>query len=380
MSEFQYHEWQTIDRLLTPSEQRAVGRLSSHIHVNSSQAVVTYNWGDFKYDPKQVLLDYFDAYFYLANWGSLRLMFRFPKDLLDKEAVEQYCDEEFVHFETIGDNQVLDIGLNQEDTEWMDVVDVNLSDFISLRAELIDGNYRLLYLARLKAADIAGGFVDDGEEDEDWGHPPIPPGLKKLSPALQNFVRVFGIDPYLVQAAAEASPDLQDLQTVDYRSLLSRLPREECDDYLARLLEGESGVKLSLRKRLKDFPLKGAAQVLSSRSFEELEQRADQLKRAEGKRAAEAARRKHVADMTALSERAPQVWQKIEDLLEYGKKNASVYDEVTRLLINLNQLADFQNNQSDFLSRVRDLANKYSSRTALMGRWQTQGWIKTNRP
>ncbi len=56
MSEYQYYEWQTVDRILTAEEQAAVNHLSSHIDVSSSQAVVTYNWGDFKHDPKEVLL------------------------------------------------------------------------------------------------------------------------------------------------------------------------------------------------------------------------------------------------------------------------------------------------------------------------------------
>jgi hypothetical protein len=38
MSEYQYHEWQTIDRLRTPEEQEAVDCLSSHIDVSSSRA------------------------------------------------------------------------------------------------------------------------------------------------------------------------------------------------------------------------------------------------------------------------------------------------------------------------------------------------------
>ena len=103
MSEYQYHEWQTIDRLLTPKEQDAVDRLSSHIDVSSSRAVVTYNWSDFRHDPRQVLLNYFDAYFYLANWGSLRLMFRFPKGLLDEGGISPYCVDEFIDFKTVGE-------------------------------------------------------------------------------------------------------------------------------------------------------------------------------------------------------------------------------------------------------------------------------------
>jgi uncharacterized protein involved in exopolysaccharide biosynthesis len=37
MSEYQYYEWQTVDRLLTDAEQAEVNRLSSHIEVGASQ-------------------------------------------------------------------------------------------------------------------------------------------------------------------------------------------------------------------------------------------------------------------------------------------------------------------------------------------------------
>ena len=60
MSEFQYYEWQTVDRVLTHEEQAEVESLSSHIEVSSSRAVVTYHWSDFRHNPKRVLLAYFD--------------------------------------------------------------------------------------------------------------------------------------------------------------------------------------------------------------------------------------------------------------------------------------------------------------------------------
>ena len=101
MSEYQYYEWQTVDRLLTEEEQEAVGRLSSHIEVSSSQAVVTYAWGDFKHDPRQVLARFFDAHLYMANWGSRRLMFRFPAGLLNREAIEPYCVQDRIMFKTV---------------------------------------------------------------------------------------------------------------------------------------------------------------------------------------------------------------------------------------------------------------------------------------
>ena len=69
MSEYQYYEWQTLERPLTADEQKAVNGLSSHIDVTSSQAIVTYEWSNFKHDSIKVLAKYFDSFLYLANWA-----------------------------------------------------------------------------------------------------------------------------------------------------------------------------------------------------------------------------------------------------------------------------------------------------------------------
>src|SRR5713226_6628234 len=167
MSEYQYHEWQTVDRVLTPAEQAAVNSLSSHIEVSSSRAVVTYQWSNFRHEPRQVLLQYFDGYFYMANWGSLRLMFRFPKGLLDEADVTPYCVDGYVTFETVGQYQVLDLEFNPEDGEsWMEA-EAGLSLFIQLRADMAEGDYRLIYLDWLKAMTFEGGMDVDGEDDPD---------------------------------------------------------------------------------------------------------------------------------------------------------------------------------------------------------------------
>jgi uncharacterized caspase-like protein len=56
---------------------------------------------------------------------------------------------------------------------------------------------------------------------------------------------------------------------------------------------------------------------------------------------AEAARKKHIAEMKALAAREAQVWQQVERILDTGRKIASVYDEATALLEKLYQLAEF---------------------------------------
>ena len=382
MSEYQYHEWQAVDRVLTYEEQAAVNDLSSHIEVSSSRAVVTYHWSDFRHDPKQVLLKYFDAYFYLANWGSLRLMFRFPKGLLDEADIVPYCYDEYITFEKIGKYHVLDLDFNPEGSGgWMEA-DAGLSHFIRLRTDLLEGDYRLLYLAWLKAMTIYGVLDDDEDYDDDdsdnpaYDHePPVPPGLKKLSPSLQNFVQVFKIDPFLVQAAAEASPSLMKALAIDYRELIGRLPRVECDDLLARLAEGDPGVGLALRKRLGTFLPQERPQPAGRRTIQQLLQRAEQLEKAESKRKAEAARQRHIDEMKALAAREAQVWQQVETMLDTGRKIASVYDEATALLEKLKQLAEFQDTRDIFQVRLQQLAQKYASRPSLIDRWRKRGWV-----
>ena len=382
MSEYQYHEWQAIDRVLTSDEQAAVNDLSSHIEVRSSQAVVTYHWSNFRHDPKQVLLKYFDAYLYLANWGSLRLMFRFPEGLLDETDIEPYCIDDHITFETMGKHQVLDLDFSPEDGEgWMEA-EAGLSHLVQLRADLLEGDCRVLYLAWLKAMTFCGelyegeGHEDDGLDIAACDHePPVPPGLAKLSPSLQNFVQIFELDPFLVQVAAEASPDLKKALSVDYRELIGRLSRAECDDLLTRLAEGDPGLGLALRKRLGTFLPPDRSEPARPRTIQQLLQRAGRLEETEKKRQAEAARQKHIAEMKALAAREEQVWQQADTLLENGRRIASVYDEATGMLEKLKQLSEFQDTRDVFQARAQQLCQKYSTRRALIDRWKKRGWV-----
>lgn len=379
MSEYQYHEWQTVDGVLTPEEQAAVDDLSSHIEVSSSRAVVTYHWSDFRHDPRQVLLQYFDAYFYLANWGSLRLMFRFPDGLIDRADVEPYCVDEYITFDRVGDYQVLDLDFGPEDGGGWRVAEAGLSHFIRLRADLLEGDFRLLYLARLKAVTMDSDPYGDEDDDPDISaydrEPPIPPGLKKLSASLQNFVQVFEIDPFLVQAAAEASPDIKKARAVNFRELIERLPRAECNDFLARLAEGDPGVGLVLRKRLNTLLPQEHPQPARRRTIQQLIQRAEKLKTAEKKRQAEAAHQKHIAELKAFAARETQVWSQVESLLDTGRKSAPIYDQATALLEQLKQLAEFQDTQDSFQARLHQLAQKYASRPSLIDRWKKRSWV-----
>jgi hypothetical protein len=127
MSEYQYYEFQAIDRPLTEEEQRAVAQLSSRVHPHPRRAVFTYSWSDFPGRAEEVLARYYDAMLYLANWGSRRLMFRFPKSLADPESLQGYNVEtvdypsDFVSAYTKGEYAILDIQLDEEEgLDWIE--------------------------------------------------------------------------------------------------------------------------------------------------------------------------------------------------------------------------------------------------------------------
>jgi hypothetical protein len=379
MSEYQYYEWHTLERPLSAAEQTAVNGLSSHIDVTSSQAVVTYNWGDFKHDPIKVLARYFDAHLYIANWGTRRLAFRFPKDLMDVDAIERYSDENHIHIKTVGDFQVLEFEMDEEEgfDEWMEERGL-LSTLARLRDDILQGDYRALYLAWLKAMSLESGYYDEDEDDPENffndPEPPLPAGLKQLTPPLKTFADFFEIDPFLISAASERSPDLTPKQPADFTPLISCLTRQECDEFLLKILNGEPGAVMALRKRLLSFEKSLPEAGINPRTFGELLKAAGKLRQAESRRQAEARRKRHIAEMQELAKRETQVWQEVENLLQSGY-TARNYDDATALLSKLQQLSEFQRTQTNFETRVRELGERYKKRTALIERWKKRGWI-----
>ena len=379
MSEYQYYEWQTLERPLSASEQKVLNGLSSHINVTSSQAIVTYQWGSFKPNPIEVLAKYFDAYLYAANWGTRRLAFRFPSGLLESAAIEGYCDEEHIDLKAFGDVQILKFEINREEgfNEGIDESGL-LSTLGRLRDDLLQGDYRVLYLAWLKIREIDSNYGAEDEDDPENSinevEPFLPAGLKHLTPALQAFIDFFEIDSFQVAAAAELSPSLSPSQTADLTRLISRLTRQECDEFLLRIVNSEAGAVAALRKRLLSFEKPTTGPQTGSRSYGQLIKAAEKLSKAEFERQEAERRQKHIAEMQELAKHETETWLEAEKTLA-GGSIARNYDYATSLLDKLRQLAQFQGTQPSFNMRLRALAEKYKGRGALIERWKQKGWM-----
>jgi hypothetical protein len=62
MSEFQYYEFVAIDHPLTATERKRLRAITGRATITSTRLVNTYEWGDFKADPHELVVKYFDAF------------------------------------------------------------------------------------------------------------------------------------------------------------------------------------------------------------------------------------------------------------------------------------------------------------------------------
>ncbi len=366
MSEYQYYEFQALDRPLTRQEQADISQLSSRVELSSTRAVFTYQYGDFRGDAKKVLAQYFDAMLYLANWGAKQLMFRFPKSLVGLKHVQPYSVEDIISFTATGQYAILNIEFHDEEGgSWVEG-EGTLDSFVELRSDILRGDYRALYLAWLKATE----FVDMASEEE----PPVPPGLRTLSPALRDWARFLEIDDHLLKVAAQASDKLETPtdDTLTLRRAIAQLSREECDAYLLRLAQGEPHLDVEIRTRLREsLGTVPQTESVSRRKARQLLKAAQQERKAEEQRQAEEAETKRIAELEALFQRQKQTWQVVEELIR--KSNSSAYQEAADLLARLKQATALKGQGADFEARLRELRERYKTRPALLARLREAG-------
>lgn len=245
MSEYQYYEFRAIDKPLTKQEQNKISQLSSRVRLNSRKAIFTYSYGDFPANEEKILADYFDALFYIANWGTVKLMFRFPVSLINIKELEEYVYDDVVSINKNKDYLILNIEINDEESSyWIEEDNGYLDNLIELRQHILEGDYRVLYLAWLKGIE---SYYDPSLEETK--EPPVPNGLSQLSESLQTFVELFEVNENLIEVGAINSSKitLKDDILVDN---INKLSNAEKDDFLSRLLLEEPNLNLKLKQRL----------------------------------------------------------------------------------------------------------------------------------
>jgi len=374
MSEYQYYEFQALDRPLTQEQISRLRAYSSRARITPSSFVNEYNWGDFKGDERQWMEQYFDAFLYFANWGSRRFMLRLPKKLLDPKTAASYCADQNFSCHQKDEHIVLSFESELEDYEW-DEGGSWLASLVALRSDLMRGDYRALYIGWLLA-------VQFQEIPDDAPEPPVPPGLGKLNAALDCLADFLGIDADLIATAAERSPE-QQVSTPSRKEIgdwVRTLPSAEKDAIVVRLIEGDDPhLSAEVRQRA-IFEISGrrsderlgrtAGEILARAEIIAAERKKKEAERcvrekAVRERAEAEARKKR---LESLAGKENELWATVDRLI--ATKQPRRYDEAVSLLQDLHDLAELQGRGRDFKSRMDALERRNSGKSTLMERFR----------
>ena len=380
MSEYQYYEFQAIDRPLTEKEMRELRSYSTRARVTPTSFINDYSWGNFRGDEDAWMEKYFDAFLYVANWGTRVLKLRLPSRLLDIETAHLYFPGKGRSAREKSGNVILTfLSEGEEGGEWVEG-EGRLSSLISVRAELARGDVRCLYLGWLFR--VQSGELGDGDVE-----PPVPPGLRQLSASLESLVGFLRIDTDLLFVAAETSQQMVDARGKqrDIRRWVETLRANEKDDVLTRLITGEDLspatelLRRFIREREED---QGTAEQPRRRTVGELLQSAEkhaQERRclAAKKAAEEKARREREAailrakhlDRIAGSE--PELWNDVENLIL--TKQPKSYDSAVELLVDLRDLAARKCKTNEFQARLAAICVAHARKPSLIERLRKAG-------
>ncbi|MDQ2815497.1 MAG: hypothetical protein M3Z75_27535 [Actinomycetota bacterium] len=306
MSEYQYYEFLALDRPLTENQRAELRSMSTRAEITATRFVNEYQWGDLKGDPRKMMERYFDAFLYLANWGTRRLMFRLPRGALDSKAAEQYCYTDAASLIKAGGHLILSLYADREPDDYWAEPGGQLAGMVQGRSELAAGDLRLLYLAWLLA-------LQSDEVDDEDAEPPVPAGLGNLSAPLQAIVDFLEIDEDLIAVAAALSPSIQAPEGM--AGWIASLPAKEKDTLLTRVAAAEGAqVQALLLRRFR--AVSSSPPAAPARTAAELWQAAGDRKAARAKTAEqhqrEAEARRTAAQAAAYTKHLDQLATRTE--------------------------------------------------------------------
>jgi hypothetical protein len=375
MSEYQYYEFQALDRPLTQEQMSKLRAYSSRAQITPYSFVNVYNWGDFKGNPRQWMEQYFDAFLYFANWGSRRFMLRLPKKLLDPKAAAPYCAGNNLSCRQNDDHIILSFEAELEDYDWEEERS-GLASLVPIRTDLMRGDHRALYLGWLLAVQFRE--VPDGGIE-----PSVPPRLGEPNASLVCLVDFLGIDADLISAAAERSAD-QQAPTPSRKEIgewVRTLASAEKDTIVTRLIDGDNPhfsaevrqraiYEISGGARSDERPARTAGEIFAraetlaaERKKKQAEQRAREKARRERAEAEERKKR-----LESLAGKENNLWSTVDKLI--ATKQPRRYHEAVCLLQDLHDLAELRDQGSDFKFRMGALQRENSAKSALIERFR----------
>lgn len=337
MSEYQYIAFRAVDRPVS-------GKNLDYMHRQSSRAEITpwsfdneYHYGDFRRDAEEMLRRGYDIHLHYANFGIRKLLIRLPHGLPDAKAAKPYLGKNSLRFvhdkQGLGGILAIEPFHESGDLDELWEIGALVDRLVPLRAEILDGDLRPLYLAHLALA------CDEDHDPEETVEAPVPAGLKVLSDAQRALGELYGMGDALLGAAAEKSPPLPSRENAvaNYAPWLRAQDEANKTAWLATLMADPNAsvrteimAKYNAENMAPPWPT-----ILLNRTISQLHAVAADRARETKRKAAESAARQRAKQLVQMAADPTETLRETERLVT--ERTAKAYCKIAELLADLRE-------------------------------------------
>jgi hypothetical protein len=337
MSEFQYIGFRASEKPVRDKDLEYMRQQSSRAEITPWSFDNEYHYGDFRGDPLTMLRRGYDLHLHYANFGIRKLLIRLPYNLRDTAGARPYFADDGLQFlkDERGQGGVLSIKPYYEPGDQDELGDVRelLQRLVPLRAEILDGDLRPLYLAHL-------AIRSDGEHvPDETTEGPVPAGLGNLTGPQRALAQLFGLSDALIAAAAAGNPGQpaqEDLGGLRAR-WLQGLPQATKDAWLLDwLADAHSSARTDMLAEFRKYrPMAAWPTVQRDRTIAELEAAAEGIHKKAVREAAETAARQRAKRLAGMAADPAPTLSETERLVQLRSRDS--YLEIAALLKDLRE-------------------------------------------
>lgn len=364
MSYHQSHEFLAIERSLAADELAKVRQISSRAVVSPRRFSVSYDYGDLRGDPVDMLVRWYDLYLYRSS-NYARLAIKVPARLFGAEILENFEVEESQEFSIHG-TQLVVFWQTEQETTWVEdeTVAGEAAVLTGVRAALLRGDLWPLYLGWLATAP-----TEDDEPDDEVTALPVPAGLDADDPICQALAEFLGIDSDLLAAAAEFSTSAASAEDQSTNaSWLAQQPSDQKDQALLAVLLGtESNVLVDLQVAFAQARREAATKAaIQTPTAAQLAQHAAELRAKRERAAAERKARERAAHLAGVTKNAAKLWQQVFAMRDDRTQSGQTL--VVQTLVDLRDAANTAGLRAEFDQKLTTLVASLSPTRALYKR------------
>lgn len=326
MSEFQYIGFRAVDKPVS-------GKNLDYMRQQSSRAEITpwsfdneYHWGDFGGDEISMLRRGYDIHLHYANFGIRKLLIGLPHDLTKSPEARPYLTKDGLEFFTSKKQPggILSVNPYHETDDLAELWDLDevLDRLVPLRAEIIGGDLRPLYLAYLAV------MLDMEHDPEKTTEGPVPAGLGKLTDAQEALAELYGLSDDMTAAAAQGISEkpVQEDPAKLHAGWLQSLPQATKDGWLLQLLaDAESTARNDmLTEYRKSRPVAAWPTAQRGRTIAELLKAAEDMHVKSAQKAAAKAARQRARQLARMATDPAATLRETERLVKLRSRESYV--------------------------------------------------------